>query len=94
MSEIEFRPAMTVRARRDYSYAGNEHVLTKGKHYIVCGTCGPYVKVLGDSNRGVEILSSFFDVVTDEWDAMKGASPNATGGVPSEDFVRALRDEW
>jgi hypothetical protein len=29
-----------------------------------------------------------------EWDDLRGAAPNATGNLSSEDFVRKLRDEW
>ena len=28
------------------------------------------------------------------WGAIRGAAPDATGGLPSEDFVRETRDAW
>ena len=29
-----------------------------------------------------------------DWDDIRGKAPDATGGLPSEEFVRRLRDEW
>jgi hypothetical protein len=30
----------------------------------------------------------------DEWEAIRGAAPDATGDLSSEEFVRKLRDDW
>ena len=30
----------------------------------------------------------------DLWDKLRGAAPDATGAMSSEEFVRKLRDEW
>ena len=45
--------------------------------------------VLGEGNGRLDVPG-----IESAWDNVRGAAPDCTGGLSSEDFVRQHRDEW